>query len=95
MRLPPPAAELEREDNEAATRAAGKLGVRSFPGMARVAEGSPAESACMGAGAAKSVERDTNVVSTASWTPPHNGNTRTFRRSAQSGRPWRHTRVEN
>ena len=47
----------EREDNEAATRGAEKLGVRSFPGMARVAQGSPAESACMGAGAAKSVER--------------------------------------
>ena len=53
----PPATKLEGEDNEAAARGAEKLGVRSLLGKAGVPKGGPAESACMGAGAAKAVER--------------------------------------
>ena len=50
------AVELECEDNETAARGAGKLGALSLIGKANEAEGSPAESACMGAGAAEFVE---------------------------------------
>ena len=53
----PPATKLGGEDNEAAARVAEKLGVHSLLGKAGVLKGSPAESACMGAGAAKAVER--------------------------------------
>ena len=53
----PPAAKLEGEDNEAAARGAEKRGVRALLGKAGVLKGSPAESACVGAGAAKAVER--------------------------------------
>ena len=51
------ATKLEGEDNEAAARGAEKFGVRSLLGKAGVPKGSPADSACMGAGAAKAVER--------------------------------------
>ena len=49
----PPAAKLEGEDNQAASRGTEEFGVRSLFGRAGVPKGSPAESACMGAGAAK------------------------------------------
>ena len=84
----PPATKLEGEDNEAAARGAEKFGVRSLFGKAGVPTGSPAEPACMGARPRLS-RGDTTVVSTASWTPPHNG--KPFAMTSRRRSSWRST----